>query len=273
MHHPDRKNITQAITTFTLALLCAGLLSSCSVFQGMFDKVTIGEEQEIVGDTPEALITQGMDAYSVGDYSTAIRAFEKILDEHPFSQQAMLAELKSADAHYYNHSYLEAKLLYQQFEERHPTNEAVPYVIFQIGMCDFQRTDRIDRDVTGAQDAIKSFSRLLRSFPDSPYTKEARARIAAAKNFLVNHEYFVAVFYVRTKEYEQAQHRLKYILAMYPNSTIAPKASALLKRLEENNPPRWGIQKWLPSLTMPQWISSGEAEDTDNPVSEKSRDL
>ncbi len=272
MHHPERKSITP-YTIFILALLCAALLSGCSVFQGMFDKVTIGEEEEIVGDSPEALITQGMDAFGVGDYSTAIRAFDKILDEHPFSQQAMLAELKAADANYYNHSYVEAKLLYQQFEERHPTNEAIPYVIFQIGMCDFQRTDRIDRDVSGAQDSIKSFSRLLRSFPDSPYTKEAGSRIDAAKNFLVNHEYFVAVFYVRTKKYDQAKHRLKYILTMYPNSPIAPQASALLKRLEDNDPPKWGLQKWLPSLTMPKWISGEETEEIENPVSEKSREL
>ncbi|PIE57740.1 MAG: outer membrane protein assembly factor BamD [Desulfobulbus propionicus] len=250
MHHPDRVPLSSIVLLLLFCLLLLPL-SGCSVFQGMFDRVTFGEEEEIAGNAPETLITEGMDAYGVGDYSKAIRAFDKILDEHPFSQQAMLAELKSADASYYSHAYLEAKLRYQQFEERHPTNEATPYVLFQIGMCDFQRIDRIDRDVSGTEEAIKSFSRLLRSFPDSPYTNEARARIAAAKDFLVNHEYFVAVFYVRTQEYEQAKYRLKYLLARYPHSTLAPKASALLQRLEDNDPPRWGLQKWVPDFIMP----------------------
>lgn len=237
-------------------------LPGCSAFDGMFDSVTFGEQEQVEG-SPESLLTRGMDAYNVGDYQAAIKAFEKILDEHPFSRQAMLAELKAADAHYYNKSYLEAKLLYQEFEERHPTNEAIPYVIFQIAMCDFTRTDRIDRDISGASDAIRSFSRLLRTFPDSPYSKEARARIVAAREFLVNHEYFVAVFYVRTKKYEQGKHRLKYLLSMYPESAIAPKAKALLERLEAGKPPRWGLSKWLPDLSMPS-ITFWEDEENGN---------
>ena len=252
---PNRANMTAAL--LLLLLFC---LSGCGVFQGMFDSVTFGEEEEVKG-SPDVLITQGMDEYNVGNYAGAIRAFEQILDEYPFSQQAMLAELKAADANYYNKSYLEAKLLYLEFEERHPTNEAIPYVIFQIGMCDFTRSDRIDRDVTGAKDAIKSFSRLLRTFPTSPYTKEAKARIHAARDFLVNHEYFVAVFYVKTEKYDQAIHRLKYLLTMYPKSTIAPKAQALLEKLEAGDPPRWGINKWLPEFSMPTWTLWESDED------------
>ncbi|WP_051305368.1 outer membrane protein assembly factor BamD [Desulfogranum mediterraneum] len=240
------------LTSLALMLVLACSLAGCSTFDGMFDSVTFGET-EVLSGSPEFLISEGMEAYNSGDYTQAIRAFEQILDEHPFSQQAMLAELKAADAHYYNGSYLEAKLLYREFEERHPTNEAIPYIIFQIGMCDFSRSDRIDRDITGAQDAIKSFARLVRTFPDSPYTKEAQARIRAAREFLVNHEYYVAVFYVRTEKYDQAIHRLRYLLKLYPDSTIAPTARKLLARLKAGEPPRWGLSKWLPELAMPDW--------------------
>ncbi len=249
-----RQTIPRSLCSlFLLAMLLP--LAGCSSMQGMFDKFTFGSsgETETAQDSAQALAVKGMDAFNVGDYYEALQAFNEILDRYPFSPQAMLAELKAADCHYYRKEYLEAKMLYQEFEERHPTNEAIPYVMFQIGMCDFMRTDRIDRDITGAQDAIKSFSRLLRAYPDSPYSREARARIAAAREFLVNHEYFVAVFYVRTKEYSQAIHRLKYLLAMYPDSSIAPKAKALLKRLEEGKPPVWGLRKWLPDLSMPDW--------------------
>lgn len=256
-------NQTRRIYSAPLLLFMLLALSGCGLFDGTsgnFDSDTGEEiEREKVQSSPGMLIAEGMDAYNVGDYQKAIRAFEKILDEHPFSEQAPLAELKAADAHYYSKSYLEAKLLYLEFEERHPTNEAIPYVIFQIGMCDYARSDRIDRDITGAQDAIKTFSRLLRTYPQSPYTKEAKARIQSARNFLVNHEYFVAVFYVKTGKYDQATHRLKYILNVYPDSTIAPRAQALLERLEAGDPPKWGLKKWLPDLSMPDsWINSDD---------------
>jgi len=229
-------------------LLTTTLLSGCSTFKGMFSSFSFGEADDPKSLPPETLIVQGMDAYNVGNYSDAIKAFKTILDEHPFSSQAMLAELKTADAHYYDKKYTEAKSLYKIFEEHHPTNEATPYVMFQIGMCDFSRTDRIDRDISGPQDAIKSFTRLLHAYPQSPYAKEAKARIKDAKDFLVNHEYLVAIFYIRTNHYEEAKHRLKYLLAVYPDSSMAPQAKALLGQLQAGNPPSWGMRKWLPEF-------------------------
>ncbi len=264
---PDRHRVL-------LILLCLALLlplSGCSTIKDMFSSFTFGEQsEEEAQDSAASLIQVGMEAFSVGNYHDALQAFDEILNRHPFSPQAMLAELKAADCHYYQKEYLQAKTLYREFEERHPTNEAIPYVIFQIGMCDFERTDRIDRDISGARDAIQSFSRLLRAFPNSPYSREARARIRAAKEFLVNHEYFVAVFYVRTKKYEQAKHRLNYLITMYPDSAVVPKAKALLARLEAGNPPRWGLRKWLPELSMPDWSLFGS--DDDPGTREKGRD-
>jgi outer membrane protein assembly factor BamD len=241
--------VNQPFFGLILALALTSIsLSGCATFEGMFSSFTFGEQQQDLDQQPEALLIKGMDAFDVGNYSAAINAFNTILDEHPFSPQAMLAELKAADAYYYNKQYPEAKVLYQAFEERYPTNEAIPYVLFQIGMCDFKRSDRIDRDTSGAQDAIQAFSRVLQAYPQSPYASEARVKLAEAREFLINHEYMVAVFYVRTNKYDEAKHRLNYLLTIYPDSAIAPQARALLDRLEAGKPPAWGIGKWLPAF-------------------------
>ena len=245
-HHRSPATVSRFLVA---ALLLGSLtLSGCSTFSGMFSKFSFGEDEDPKSLPPETLITQGMDAYNVGDYSEAQKNFKQILDEHPFSAQAILAELKAADANYYNKQYPEAKILYKAFEEHHPTNEAIPYVMFQIGMCDYHRSDRIDRDVSGPQDAIKAFTRLINAYPQSPYAKEAKTKINDAKEFLVNHEYMVAVFYVRTERYPEAKHRLKYLLAMYPDSNLAPQAKTLLEHLEAGNPPAWGMGQWLPEF-------------------------
>lgn len=251
-HKRDKQGRT---TTYLLFFFIACFsLGGCGATEGMFDSWSIfgfgGEKKEKI-DPAGKLIVQGMDAYKIGRYSTAMDHFQEIKDRYPFSPEALLAELKLADCKYYSENYEEAKELYKDFEEQHPTNEAVPYVMFQIGMCDYSRTDSIDRDTSGAQNAIKSFSRLLRTYPDSPYTREAKARIRAAQEFIVNHEYYVAVFYVRTKKYDQAKHRLKYILTMYPDAAIIPKAKALQERLAVGDPPKWGLNRWLPDLHMP----------------------
>ena len=166
-------------------------------------------------------------------------------------------------------NYQEAILLYSEFEERHPTNEAIPYVMFQKGMSHFQRIDRVDRDTLGAEESIKMFNRLLRAYPNSPYSEEAKVRIAAAKEFLANHEYFVVEFYIRTEQYGQAETRLNYLLTMYPDSGIAPKAREVLARIEAGDPPGAGIFSWFSKMSIPDWSGFWEENDkemTTSPV-------
>ncbi len=62
-----------------ILLLIATLLSGCSTFDGMFSSFKFGEDEETKSTAPETLIVEGMDAYDVGDYSTAIKAFNTIL--------------------------------------------------------------------------------------------------------------------------------------------------------------------------------------------------
>ena len=143
----------------------------------------------------------------------------------------MLAELKVADCNYYMERYTEAYLLYEQFEDMHPTNEAIPYVMYQKAMCHYKRIDTIDRDISAAQKAIERFQLLLKAYPASPYAQDAKEKILTAKEFLANHEFSVAQFYLRTDKEKQAIIRLKYLLAMYPQTKIVKQAETLLAQL------------------------------------------
>lgn len=243
-------------TILTRIKLCLSALVITSVLSGCGD-VTIfgvGANEEVDLNAPSReLIVKGMDEFNVGKYYTAAKYFEEILDRYPFSPEAPLAELKAADANYYMGRFAEARLLYEEFESRHPTNEAIPYVMYQKGMCSYKQIDRVDRDITGAVKSIQSFSQLLRAYPYSPYTEEAKARIRAANEFLVHHEYFVVKFYLRTKKFNQAKTRLKYLLTMYPDSTIAPQAKELLAQLEAENFPQSSMSDYFPEFTLPDW--------------------
>lgn len=241
------KTISVGIKSILSALVITTVLSGCGIF-------TRAPKEEVdLNLPPRELIVKGMDYFNVGNYPMANKSFEEILDRYPFSPEAPLAELKSADANFYMGHFAEALLLYEEFESRHPTNEAIPYVMYQKGMCNYKQIDRVDRDTTGAIKAIQSFSQLLRAYPYSPYTEEAKARIRAANEFLVHHEYFVVKFYLRTKKYNQAKTRLKYLLTMYPDSSIAPQASELLAQLEADKLPQSSIADFFPEFTLPDW--------------------
>lgn len=203
-------------------------------------------------ESVESLAMQGLDYYEHGQYYRAKEVFEDLLNRFPFSEYSLLAELKAADSNFYMKNYEEAVLQYMDFEERHPTNEAIPYVMFQIGMCYYKQIDTIDRDVSNANNAIYSFSRQLRAFPNSAYRDEATTKIKAARNFLAHHEYYVVGFYMRTGAHAEAETRLEYLLAQYPDSTVAPKAQRLLDDLKSGNPPGRSMFGWLPKK-LPDW--------------------
>ncbi len=246
-----RKSLLRLVLLWAIVLPLS--LSGCATIKNMFN---FSSDKDVnIHKQPEALIIEGLDAFNVGKYDTAEKYFTEILDKYPFSRQAILAELKEADCKYYLEKYGEALLYYKQFEERHPTNEAMPYVMYQKGMCNYNRIDTIDRDPEGAIQAVQDFSQLLRAYPVSPYTDEAKARIRAAREFLVNHEYFVVKFYLRTGKYKQAATRLKYLVTTYPNAMITPRAKKLLARIEAGNPPHYGIMDWFADLSLPSWKS------------------
>ena len=203
-------------------------------------------------DSVESLAMKGLDYYEHGVYHKAKQSFETLLSRYPFSDYSLLAELKVADSNFYLEEYEEAVLQYMDFEERHPTNEAIPYVMFQTGMCYYKQIDSIDRDAANATNAINSFSKLLRAFPNSSYQDEAMTRIKAARNFLANHEYYVANYYERTGAYEEAEARLENLLKEYPESPVIPKAQRLLDALKSGNPPGRSLFGWM-FEKLPDW--------------------
>lgn len=233
-------------------ILCLTALQGCATIESMFD---FSDDKEVdMSKTVQDLAIKGMDEYNSGTYHMALEYFNKILDRYPFSPQAMLAELKAADSNYYMEKYVEALALYESFEERHPTNEAIPYVMFQKGMCYYMVIDSIDHDITPAKKSIRQFKLLLKAYPKSPYNGEARAKIEAAKNFLVNHDFMVVKFYLRTDKKKQAIARLKSILATSPDALIAPKAKELLAQLESGEYNESTFSSWFKDLSLPDWM-------------------
>jgi outer membrane protein assembly factor BamD len=218
------------VATFAIFVLIFTSLSGCSTIKGFFSSSV---PDDIDFKLPaETLVKNGMDEYNRGKYFMALEYFNKVLENHRFTPQALMAELKVADCSFYMENYIEAHMYYEKFQEMHPTNEAIPYVMYQKAMCYYKQIDTIDRDTTGGLKAIEKFQQLLKVYPDSPYSEDARSKIQSSKEFLANHEYVVAKFYIRTDQDGQAIIRLKYLVNMFPMSKITPKAWELLNELE-----------------------------------------
>jgi outer membrane protein assembly factor BamD len=171
-----------------------------------------------------------MEAFRDKDYLEAIEAFEKLRDWYPFSQYALLAELKLGDAHYNRQEYEDAIFAYKEFENLHPKNEAVPYVVYQIGRCSFDRIQTIDRDQTMAIESARTFEKLVNRYPESPYAEKARDHIRTCRKNMAKHELYVGNFYFKKKHYEGALERFKTVIRDYPDLGVHYEAIQNLER-------------------------------------------
>jgi outer membrane protein assembly factor BamD len=221
-----------------LSLLIIGIFTGCAGkdkgIQAGKDKGLFSWFHSVAGPSkPESevdLSEKAMEYFVRGRYILAEEIFQKISDRYPFSPYATLAELRLADCKFYRGNYNEAIPLYEEFEKLHPTNEAVTYVIFQEGSCYYGLMENPDRDQTSTHKLIKTYERLLNRYPDSPYSYEARRRIAEAKNRLAQHEILVARWYIRTGQVLQAKNRLEIAKDLYSRTSAGVKVAHILKK-------------------------------------------
>ena len=196
-----------------LVIIILFLCTGCSALKKTWDAITGKEE---IG-TAQQLAWDGMDDFEDGDYKDAIENFQKLKDWYPFSEYLSLAELKIADAHYRLEQYEEAIFAYEEFEKLHPRNEAIPYVIYQIGRCYYDQIDTIDRDQTPARKALETFQRLNKQFPDDQYARSASEHIPKCLKSLAGNDYTIGVFYYKSKHYKAALNRFMSVLSNYPD--------------------------------------------------------
>jgi len=214
----------------TICLIVLLVATGCTTLKDQYNKIFGGDDSA----TAQELAWEGMDAYENGKYSKAIEKFQKLKDYYPFSKYAILAELKIADAHYQREEYEEAVFAYENFEQLHPRNEAIPYVIYQIGRCYYDQIGTPDRDQTSAQKALEAFQRLVKQFPKDQYSTRAAEHIKTAQKSLAGHAYVVGVFYYNTKHYKAALNRFMTIISDYPDVGYHQKALEYIAKCEDS---------------------------------------
>src|SRR5574340_1115641 len=112
----------------------------------IFSGCAFWKSNELPKNNPEALYQRGHEDYLKGRYAKAIESFQRLKEEYPLSELAIRAELGIADANFSMEEYGYAEMGYNDFVNLHPTNENLPYVMYQIGMCHYNQLLSIDRD-------------------------------------------------------------------------------------------------------------------------------
>lgn len=180
--------------------------------------------QEAPEPTAEENYQMGMEKFNKKDYRDAIPYYQKILENYPFSYYAIQAELKIAESYFLDKKYVEALVHLQGFQELHPTNENIPYVLWMKAVSYSKQFRTIDRDVSAIENAKRELVELTTRFPGSPHAEEAHEMLKVVNGRLAEHDFYVARFYYRGSDYYAALKRFQRILEKYPVQGVADRA-------------------------------------------------
>ena len=161
------------------------------------------------------------------NYGKAIESFQAIVDNYPYSEYEIKAELKIADSYFKDKRYEEALSYYRDFAELHPQHQKVPYTVLRSALCHYEQIESIDRDQTNTRAALEILEELLSRFPYSPETKEGEIILFELRTRLAENVMEIGNFYLDREQHQSAARRYRTVLDEYPG--LGLDAEALYK--------------------------------------------
>ncbi|MDX2021061.1 MAG: outer membrane protein assembly factor BamD [Deltaproteobacteria bacterium] len=219
LRRPNRAWRTLAVVTVFGAWIAFG--SACATDDGAGANVTYSA-------TARQNYDKGLAELADENYLEADKYFRFVKSKFPFSKYAVLAELGMSDAKFQRGEYQAAIDSYKAFIRLHPTHDKVEdgYAAYRIAECyvkDMPEDWLIlppasEKDQSAVKDALRELSDFLDKYPESQYVKPAEKQRREVVRRLVEHEVYVARFYLDQGHPRAAILRLQGAIERFPDS-------------------------------------------------------
>jgi outer membrane protein assembly factor BamD len=219
-----------------LALLVLALLlgvAACNKSQPDFEDVPPADELYAKGlEQLEGRRILGV--YTWVSYGKAIETFQAIVDNYPYSEYEIEAQLKIADAYFDDERYEEALSYYRDFSDLHPQEPRVPYTILRSALCHYRQIKSINRDQTSTREALRFLEELSARYPFEPETREGEVILQQLRTRLAKNIIEIGDFYLRRTQYQSAATRYRSVVDEYPGLGLDAEALYKLALCYEN---------------------------------------
>jgi outer membrane protein assembly factor BamD len=212
--HPVRGGLGVALSLMMLAL------AACSA-----------SEEKVIPDQPaEVLFNRAMNSLESSDGPEAIKYFDEVDRQHPYSVWANKAQLMSAFALYAGNKYEPAISALDRFIQLHPGSRDAPYAYYLKALCYYERITDVTRDQEITEQAMRGLQDVIRRFPDSQYARDSQIKIDLTRDHLAGKEMEIGRFYMKRNQYLAAINRFRRVVEVYQTTDQVPEA---LERLTE----------------------------------------
>lgn len=216
-------NTTRHVVAGTILLLS---LVGCGTYKGDYDKTA--------GWTADRLYEDARNEVTAGNWNAARERLEAVEARFPFGGYAQQALIDQAYVNWRDDEPEQALAAIDRFQQQYPNHPGTDYMLYLKGLITFTppsaafsritRQDPSERDPKGLRESYESFNELIRRYPDSRYTADAKQRVAWLVNTIAGNEVKVAQYYYERGAYVAAVNRTKTVLSDFHGVPAAEKA-------------------------------------------------
>lgn len=174
----------------------------------------------------EKLYSEADQMLNGGKYGDAAKKFEDVDRLHPYSPLARRSIVMAAYANYKNGKYTEAIAGGKRYATLHPGTKEAALAQHVVAMSYYDQIADPKRDQKRTKKALESLQTLVRRYPDSRYSGEARNKIRVAKDVLAAADMNVGRYYLNRKNYLAAINRFKSVVKNYQDTRHVEEALA-----------------------------------------------
>jgi outer membrane protein assembly factor BamD len=178
------------------------------------------------------LYNEGLAYLNSGKLSDAVKSFNEVDRQHPYSEWARKALLMSAFASYRRGRLDDTIQSAKRYLTLYPGSPDAPYAQYLVGASYFKQIPDVTRDQDATRKAMASLEEIIARYPDSEYSEDARNKIIVARDQLAGKEMQVGRYYLERREYIAAVNRFRVVVTEYQETRHVEEA---LERLVEAN--------------------------------------
>ena len=171
-------------------------------------------------------------------FNQAVRTLQLLETRYPFGPYAEQAQLEIIYAHYRGYDQDAAVAAADRFIRLHPRHKNIDYAYYIKGLANYQQgegffsrftlTDQTRRDPGAALKSFQDFRQLLTRFPESPYARDASARMKFLRARLARYEINVANYYFKRGAWLAAANRGRHVVENFPGAPATGDALAVM---------------------------------------------
>jgi outer membrane protein assembly factor BamD len=166
-----------------------------------------------------------MQEYQNGKCGGAERGFRRVMVELPARSPGVAqARFYLGECLFRNGQFLEASREFGRVADEHPVHDLAPRALLRSGDALARLWKRPELDPTYGEQAMLTYSDLLRRYPQSDLAAQANERLVELGDKFARKDLKTAEYYVRVHAYDAAMIYLRQVVARFPNSEYAPIA-------------------------------------------------